>query len=101
MKSVYELKNEACIWINEHKTALKAGAWCLGIGFVIGVSKGVGLESDHVTRLIDKIPHYPDLNDIDDYLIDSADPEFVKHLISSLKESGWLELLDYTLEEKK
>lgn len=86
--NINEYKNKAIDWIKEHekevkmvKTGVKIGFWCLLAGTVYGTMKGIGIESDHVNRLIEKIPdhalHLPTgEQEITDWFVELEDEDF-------------------------
>ena len=63
-------RNEVRDFWNENRDKIKIGLKCLGIGLAIGFVKGgmtgIDMQRDTVSRLIDKIPHEPDFDDIAD-----------------------------------
>ena len=78
-------KNKAIDWFHAHKREIKVGAYCLAAGLVYGTVKGiisgVEIESDHVNRLIAKIPdaaiHLPTgEKEITDWFLNIEDDDF-------------------------
>lgn len=78
-------KNKAIDWFQEHKREIKVGVYCLAAGLVYGTVKGiisgVEIESDHVNRLIAKIPdaavHLPTgEKEITDWFLDLENDDF-------------------------
>lgn len=74
-------KNKAIYWFRMHQREIKVGAYCLAVGAVYGLVKGmsagINIESDHVNRLIAKIPKQLDGDDFEEMVFDMSPEELL------------------------